>query len=613
MTLVVVVVALLLSIYSLYPSRSAREHGVRAVLASAPAEASPLAGAPARAARLRPAREAVTGQAATARPNAPEPLELRCVVLDEDGRGVPQAEIWVDDGSYSLRGQTDPQGALTLALEEVAVRARWHSGAEVLVGARHPDHGPSLLRAWSSPSSEPLILSLRGRGASLRLRIVDPAGLPIAGAAVGVAPDRSAPFAALSHDGLPARITPSPALVADGGGEVFFEGLEPGPIHVGLSGQGFCARSVGLRLVEGSLTERSLTLSPAASVRGRLTCLDGRVPAAARVLAVGANETPLVETLADATGEFELSEVPAGLVRLRAELRAAGELSHAAGAEVLLRAGVTTTWDVTLMPIDSLRGQLLSAAGEPLAGWRLELQRAEGSQEPLHIARTDEAGRYELPLPDTTLAARLLLYHPRSLGGIPTRVFTAPHELEDIELQPGEERSSSLRGHIRRPDGRPAGLVPFLVHRLGTGHHLSLVSGADGGSFETPPLPPGDYVLLFPTHGRGWLPNVRYEVGASELLDIGSVRLPELGLLELLPSIPTRSSECRELKLSLQRPDVGVDFSYVVHEGRTDLPVSLGLAPGLYSLQLLDSVPPQRLELTVAPGSSTDLTVPSDL
>ncbi len=611
MTLVVIAVALMLSVYSLYPSRSARDGGVSAVVASAPLDVATPSRAAARPADLHPAREAVRGEPQLIAAERSLPFALNCRVVDEDGHGVSGAEVWVDDGSYSLRGRTDREGTLSVALDEPAIRSRWSSGAEVLVGARHPQHGPSLLRSWAGPGEQPVTLSLRGQGASLRLRIVDSAGLPIGGSAAGVTPDQSSRFAALSHDGLPARITPGPAVLTDAWGEVAFEGLEPGSVHIRLSCRGFCQRSVGLQLVEGALVERTLQLDRAASVRGRLTCLDGRVPAHARVLAVSADEATLAETRADARGEYTLREVPAGVVRLRAELRAEDELSHAADAEVLLRAGVTTTWDVTLMPIESLRGHLLDSAGRPLAGWRLELRRGGDSQAPLHVARTDELGRYELPLPDAALAARLLLYHPRSLGGIPTRVLTSIEDLKDIELQPGEERSSPLRGRLRRSDGRPAGLVPFLVHRLGTGHHLSMLSEADGGSFETAPLPPGDYVLLFPTHGRGWLPDISYQVGEDEELDIGTVSLPELGQVKLLPSIPTRSTECRELRLALQRPGVAPDFLYVVHEGRTDLPLSLGLAPGLYSLQLLDSLPPQRVEFTVSPGGSTELLVPS--
>ena len=613
MTLVVAAVALMLSVYSLYPSQSTGEHGVSAVFAGAPIESGEGAKVESRPTQLQPARRAVAAASVLAAEEPPEPVRLHCRVLDEDGRGVPQAEVWVEDGSYALRGHTDQQGALTLELDPVAVADLWASGAQVLVGARHPAHGPSLLRAWNGPEEEELTLRLRGRGAALRLRLVDSAGLPIGGAAVHVSPDQSARFSALGHDGLPARITPGPALLTDGWGEVSFAGLEPGAAHVSLSSRGFVSRSVSLQLVEGALVERSLTLARAASVQGRLSCLDGKAAAFARVLAVGADDDALAETQTDSRGDYVLSEVPAGTVRLRAELRASGQLSQAATAEVLLRAGVTTTWDATLMPIDSLRGKLTDAAGLPLAGWRLELLRGDAEHEPLHIARTDEAGRYELPLPDTSLAARLLLYHPLSMGGIPTRSRSDLDELGDIQLEPGEERSSPLRGRLRRPDGRPAGLVPFVLHRLGTGHHLSLLSSADGGSFETPPLPPGDYVLLFPTHGRDWLPNARYEVGPTELVDIGTIRLPELGLVELLPSVPTRSAECRELRLSLHRPEVGADFLYVVHEGRTDLPVSLALAPGEYSLQLLDSMPPERIEFTVVSSGTTQLIVPGDL
>lgn len=609
------VASLTLAVLTLYPrgerslSRAAVVHAADERVARSRDEGASAAAAAPLEARRAPA--ALLG----APLEEAAPPRLLCRVVDEYDLPVAGAEVWADDGEYALRGLTDEQGGFSLVLDPTRLERRWRRGEVVLVGARHARHGPSLLAAWSGPHETETLLRLHGAGARLVVQVVDVAGAPVAGAELEVTPGLRALDAPLASDGRSARVTPGARARTDAWGEVRFQGLEPGASNVHMSAEGFCSRVVVLRLDEGETLRRRLTLDASSALRGQLLMASGRPAAGARVTATHARSGQRAEVRADRAGSFSFSRLPVGRLHLSAELYSGDTISHGVEDELTLRADHPGWWSAVLEPIEHLEGRLLDHEGWPLVGWRLELQALEEREEPLHVTHTDEDGRYVLPEVAQLSGSRLLLYHPEAAGGIPTRVLDDPRSLRDeaeLRLNPGEERSSTLFGRVRSQDGRPAVGLPLRLHRLGTHQSLSLTSSLEDASFQTPPLPPGDYVLVFPTHGRGWIPDARFTVSGDHALDVGSLRLPNLGRVHLAPSVPTRSGECREIRLVLRRPELDAEFTYVVHEGRVDLPLEFDLSPGQYTLQATDAPGAPRVDFTLASAGQARVVVPCE-
>ncbi len=561
---------------------------------------------------LAPLRSALQAQSAPEELAVAASMSLTCRVVDEYGRGVKGAEVWADDGEYRLRGTTRAEGLFTLELDARTVLSLWRGGCSVQVGARHSKLSPSMLSAWSAPREHELVLELRGLGAELQVQVVDTAGIPISGVELHVGLDLNASDSPLRHDGTPGRVTPNPPTTSDPWGRALMLGLEPGLTRVQLHAEGYCPRSLSIQLFEGERTIRRLQLLSASSLRGRLTLADGRVLDCARVTAVGEDPEYAVEAFVDERGEFILRNVPAGHVALHAECRERGAITHAASTELTLRPGELRTWDAILFPVGVLSGRLVDADGSPLIGWRIELQFEGAVQEPLHVTQTDEDGRYNLPDSHTGRVAQLFLYHPDAAGGLPTRVLQDPRNRDregELQLNPGEDRSVRLKGRLRDAQGRPAFGIPFRVRRLSTGQEFSMTTSIEDASFETPALPPDSYILIFYNHGRGWIPNVSYQLGDTDTLDIGSLSLPLFGRLALSPAERARTVDCPDIKLVLHRPEIAPDFTYVVHDGRVDLPIEVDLAPGEYVLQLNSMPEADRVPFEVLSTFTTHLVV----
>jgi hypothetical protein len=536
-------------------------------------------------------------------------LTVRCRVVDELGHGVPDARIWADDGELRLRGLSDSDGAFDLLLDPDRVASRLEELLPVWIGARHRDHGPSILVPWRKPLEEELLLTLRGRGATLRLTILDSLGRPVEGveATIGGLPGGRSPTGArvLGGSGTIRSLAPAPVGVSSSWGEILFEGLEPGRRALALHAYGYCPRFGAIELVDGEIAERRITIDYACSVRGRLTRDDGLPVEAGRVLGRGADPLSEVQVFCDENGEYLLERLPAGRVRLFAECRSDGRVTHTASAELTLTAGPENAWDARLTRQEEIHGRLVDSQANPLPGWRVELRLEEDPQQPLRTARTEADGRFSLAASPPGHIAQLYIFHPLSAGSIATRIVrrAQPGAVEERhQLAPGEEHSAPVRGTVRPPDGAPATGISFILHKLGGSQNYVVRVDEFDGSFVTPSVPSGEYVIHFPTHGRGWAADMRFRVKGGEPLDIGTIELQRTGTFELLPSEQKRRSESLQLRIQLKREGISAGFLYPIYAGRTDLPLELTLAPGRYQLVI-----PERSQ-----GRPTDFRIESD-
>lgn len=614
--------ALLLAGSILYPWGSGERGGVREVHAAESVIAATPTGAPQTdpvPVRLAVERDPIgPSQHTTSEPIEHEVL-VRCRVIDELGYGVEAAEVWADDGELRSYGLTGPEGTFELPLDRQ--RIAWHleEGLPVLVGARHPAHGPSVMLPWRRPIEKELILILRGRGATLRLSILDPTGRPLEGAEV-VLGDRTRsrhPTGALvlGGSGVKWTVVPAPPGSSNAWGEVLFEGLEPGRRSISLFASGYCPRHGFVELFDGEFGDRQITMEYACSVRGVLVRDDGLPVTGGRVL--GRGEDPLTETQAfcDENGEYYLEHLPAGRVRLFAECRSDGRVTHTASTELHLEPRPETVWNAVLTRQQEIHGQLVDSRRVPLQGWRVELRMEEDPSEPVRTTSTSLDGRFSLPISPPGSPADLYVFHPLSAGSIATRVVrdVRADTVEHLhQLEPGEDQSAPIRGRVARPNGDSAVSIAFILHRLGGAQNYLVQADEFDGSFETPAVPPGDYVVIFPTHGWGWTPDALYHVTNGETLDVGTIELRQTGRLELLPSSHKRLSQSLRIRIDLVRQGISKSFMLPIYAGTVDLPLELHLAPGSYRFLIPDRGIARPEAFEIKSGEATQLVVASE-
>jgi len=439
----------------------------RAAGPAATATAGPAStGAPTRE-RARPAPRptanlpAPTPAAATAEP-APGAPSVRGRVVDDLGSGwsafrlraarldaslAPPLERAFDqaDGLFELRG---------LAAGDWSLVATSAEGLE------------SEPLRFALPGAGPLALVV-ARAARVSGRVLDPAGMPAAGAEVRAAADaprarRDTPRARTEDDGS-FRLEAVPpgvvALVARGGD------LADGPPEV-------------LELLPGE--ERTgvvLRLRPGATVRGQVLDGAGRPEVGARVEASGLAE----ELLTDEDGRFEARGIPPGPARILArtqgdlELWCRLELQEGERRDVVLRA----TEGPPVRLHGEVRAEGVALRDGMLRAWAGDWQGPAGTA--VTPARLLE-GRYALLLPGPGPWVLGLSLHVEGAGDIGWQDrFEIPavddHEL-DLVLPLGR-----IAGRVVDPTGAPlAGVeVATTPERHGSEHGMTLArTDADG-------------------------------------------------------------------------------------------------------------------------------------
>ncbi len=402
-------------------------------------------------------------------------LEGRC--LDPEGRPLPgrvtsyaagseQSAPVGEDGAFTLRD---------LAAEQALVRfepAPRTGCLEVVESVT--------LRAGATAQVE----LVAARGQTLRGRVLDPAGAPLAGALV-----RARPWGGAT----------AIEAVSDEGGAFTLAPLTPGAAElVAAHPRGLSCGPLPLDVPLGADPDPlELTLAPDPAVRGRVLGAGAPLVGALVQLTPDAS-TPgeARELRTDAAGAFHLAALPAGRWRVTAEAagfaRAELELEPALlGPEELV---------IALEPAAALRGVVRTAGGAPAAGAQVVLEGAG----PRAAAVADARGAYEL----SGLSPGSFVLTARSPGAGPA--FAAG------ELRPGEQATvelllaaaQRLAGEVVDGEGRPlAGAVVRVIEGWGERTARSDLAGA----FALADLGPGPYRLIAfaEGHARAELEDVR--------------------------------------------------------------------------------------------------------
>ena len=329
----------------------------------------------------------------------PTGVEVEGRVVDPEGRPVGDAGIWVSNrpsgwlGSH-LATKTGPDGRYSLRDLQ----------PDRSISARASGFGPSLRQALSERrqlANEPLQidLELSALGGVLLGKVVDPEGVPVEGAWIGVGSETRG---RAGRTGVDAPSAP-PVLTRTGpGGRFRTEGIAPGAqVAVRVMAPGFPAveERVGVRADEP--TEVLVRMQTGASVRGWVTDARERPLAGVRVFATQRDGErmdrmffPPPSAVSGSDGSYVLSSLPAGELTL--EAHAQDELTAPGRTELAVELGETYSWSPRLGRAWVVSGRLVDQHGLPLGDWRVGA-RSEDAAEDLPLAvGTDRHGLFSL-------------------------------------------------------------------------------------------------------------------------------------------------------------------------------------------------------------------------
>jgi protocatechuate 3,4-dioxygenase beta subunit len=329
---------------------------------------------------------------------------LRGRVLAPSGRPLPDAQVMVapEDRQRGFHSATtDAEGRYELDSLPPGLRT---------LEASHPDHGSARRQVEVRVGETSFDFTLE-EGNEVSGRVVDDAGVPVAGAQVW-----------LAGAGRPA----STMSQSDGGFR--FAAVADGSYRAGVDKEGF-ARSdrVPVTVAGSSVEGLELRLSRGGALAGRITGVEAAELARVQVVAWG-NGMPLGGRV-EPEGSYRIEHLPEGEWRVRAELP--GTELYAEGVARLEPGASEARLDLELE-----HGLELSVrvrrSGAPASGESLFLQ---GPGRRRSMGETDADGRYRFQ----GLAAGS--YH-LSLEGLPGR---AQHE-ETVDLQADREVLIDLAG-----------------------------------------------------------------------------------------------------------------------------------------------------------------------
>lgn len=466
-------------------------------------------------------------------------------VITPDAAG---ARVLVAGGRVDLRAGSSARLWAAPAEDRpgtVAVVADLRRGAATL--APEPEAGADA--RWTVQTTEG---RLALGGGELAVAYVDARGLPSALAA-GLSPE----LAARVRDHAPVRLelrSGAAALSVDGGGpdRALEVGVVSWLVHGTLLGHGpdeIAAAVPAAPSVPPDDARRAVEpadradvagepgAAPGATLRGRVTVADGEVPERLTVVLL---RDALVPDVAEPepyridlrAGEFVLEglEPGAGQVALVAPGWAA------ARGRVWLEAGETAEVELALERGGGLRGRVVDAGGEPVAG-AVVLSEIDTLAQVIHhdlgraepwmaASRTGEDGAFELPhlTPgEHVLRASRPGYAPS--WSPPVRVAAGATAELEIEVAPG----GSVVGRVHHPDGRPwPGAIVVAAHIDLEGRQRIMSYGlgvTDGaGRLEIHDLPPGAFAIVHVGDDEGGelaSPNMRYvQVRAGETTEV---------------------------------------------------------------------------------------------
>lgn len=417
---------------------------------------------------------------------------IRGKVVDRDGWVVPGAGIYFSrdyvDGGYRI-AEADEQGEFTI--RDVSVLG--------LFGARAPGLTPVGWQLVRAVAGDEVGLELEVEsGGELGGVVLDAEGGPVPGAEVSILGKRPMRFFRSGEELERVGELSSMMLWArtDSGGSFYFPGLFPEEKVLLVRRDPFAVTRTSVPLEAGRSNFVEVVLEAPSRLEGRVVSSRGRglggVEVAVRPEGAPFPRFEILATTED-DGSYLVESAPAQ--RYRAQILGRTKMISAVSGE-------RVEWMVTLGDREVLEGVLTGAEGEPLPGWRVEVQTTIPLKVPNQtwVSRegiTDERGEFCVAgCPERGFLVSV--YPPsRESFRVGTPVLQSEgHRTTDgpVRLQvPGPRMPSAwVRGKLVGQGGQPVSGRVSLVNPSQPGGALVCLTEADG-DFQGGPIPPGRY------------------------------------------------------------------------------------------------------------------------
>lgn len=529
-------------------------------------------------ANVKAAAKVVVGEVRSCRLAVDGDVRVKFVVVDAAGAPQAGAMVAAEDnrhayGADDVRslGTTDAAGVVHyrgLPLQNAwAQRPGRQPSPEVTAFPRADQERPR--------EETEVQLVLGGAGCVITGTVVDPRGQPVPRAQVVIA---------CEDELVPGAKRRALCVRADLHGRFSCDEVPVGERTIVASGAGFAPSVQRITTLADTPANIRLDLLVGATLSGRVTDAKGQPVAnvtvsmrsARYLLGIDRNWGGVRMGRTDADGHYRLAALCPGETHARAAIMPSAE--H----QFVLADGEHKVWDVVQAATRGIRGRVLDHEGQPLRGWRVEVQKArpsrmDGGMMPGGISFTQVGGRFEVPGLEET-AYRLFVF-TRAADGIGMRgaagrvpraivenVQPSATELE-IRIDAAGMASGWLEGSLVLPTGlQEVATLSLYAKVLRGGVFAVPQERLDAGTttFRLGPLPAGEYDLICEIEGRGPL------VQRIQLAPNATLQLPPFAFDAQRP-VPL------VLRHADGRPVLGADVKL-----RPDLTPCREITPGRY-------------------------------
>jgi RNA polymerase sigma-70 factor (ECF subfamily) len=443
----------------------------------------------------------------------------------------------------------------------------------------------------------------------------------------------------LEADGTRSRLLPATKRTSKADGTFQFRGLELGQHRVRVSAPGYATYTGHVVVHQGAPSSMALTLESGATLSGTLTREDGLAPTKGLVHVFHRDPYAVQTVRIGSKGQFVLKDLRPGPVRVVAEERLPREkvAQRMVSQNLALSPGESRSITLEMHTPATAQVRVLKRTDgllEPVTHLTLEVRALANPVDLMASYPLDDQGRATVKL-ETVRPAEWVVAHGTTLekgaNGTPIegsgRTLTTPlrrmapptreEAAEEIQIV-FEERELMAGTVLLTPSVEGAARFDFRdgFALFEHGDPFTYVGWSSGtpGQLQFNGVAPGDYHIMYPHHGLGWISPFTVHVGVATprgIQDLGALELPKLGSIELvLPQDDPeggRSTRWTDMDIQQLLPTKRGEVEIVMFRGRAEVPSTVEVSPGQYVLRDPSRPGSPAQYVNVRPGESAEL------